>query len=157
MTLGFSTTWPDGKTPTLFKEKILLPYDPAICLQYPDMMPKIHTFRLGHRWRDGMRMHMVTGNRTPQRQQFNYFPGLGHCSLVQQARIFQFNDGGILIGVRYSASEDFRALSENQMLLFAANDGFNSLDEMTRWFFPKPPVGQKVLEGQIIHWTNFCY
>src|SRR5690606_30543702 len=69
MTLGFTTHFQDG-TPTLFVEKIVLPYRSELRNQYPDIAPKIHTFRLGYRWRAGMKMHLVTGNRTPQRRQF---------------------------------------------------------------------------------------
>lgn len=155
MTLGFTTHFPDG-SPTLFEQKILLPYEKQIEYHYPDLLPKIHTFRLGHRWRAGMKIHMVTGNRTPQRHQFNTnIPELQTCISVQEAVIHR-QSSGIRIGI--GGSKFFAHISPQELLLFAANDGFNSIDEMERWFFPKGQRSKaKILEGQIVHWTDFRY
>lgn len=158
MTLGSSTHWPD-KTPTYFPEKIQHPYVQEIQKHFPDMIPKIHTFRVGHRWRPGMKIHMVTGNRTQNRHQFNAnIPALNTCIFVQDARVVMFNDGSIIIGIK--KGDVFDPLSAEQMLLFAANDGFNSVEQLARWFFPKgykDVDGEYLIDGQIIHWTDFKY
>lgn len=159
MTLGFSTHWP-GKDRqwTLFLQKILYPFDPAIVRDHPDLLPKIHTFRLGHRWRAGMSIQMVTGNRTPKRLQFNAgIPALSTCISVQAVLIDISPTGRLLVAVGEQGI-DQRYLSREETLLFAANDGFNSLEECARWFFPKgySPTG-RLLVGQIVHWTNFQY
>lgn len=87
MILGFSTTFPDGR-PTMFEQKILLPHDPSLQFEYPDLYPKIHTFRMGDRWRAGMTIHMATGTRSPQYRQFNAgIPGLEHCRSTQRCII----------------------------------------------------------------------
>ncbi len=156
MTLGFSTNFPDG-TPTLFPEKIILPYRYELRQQYPNLLPKIHTFRLGARWRAGMKMHMVTGNRTPNRAQFGQqIPELQNCTSVQDAMLYILPTG---INIAVGTPEiDQRLLTRQERLLFAVNDGFNSIDEMERWFFPKGynPIATPIV-GQIIHFTKFRY
>lgn len=157
MTLGFSTHWPRSKQPTLFPQKIMLPHVAAIRDELPDLIPKIHTFRLGHRWRPGMKIHMVTGNRTPHRHQFNQaIPALQTCVSVQEALISILPTGiAITVG---TPDVSQRWLTRPELLLFAANDGFNSIEEMERWFYPRgyTPVN-KVYTGQIVHWTDFQY
>jgi len=155
MTLGFSTHWPEPNhhVVTLFLAKILCPYRADIVKAAPDLLPKIHTFRLGHRWRAGMSIQMVTGNRTPKRLQFNAgIPALSTCISVQEAVIWLDSDGELHIVI--GTMEHGFYLTLEQRLLFAANDGFNSIEEMTWWFFPKGPG---ILDGQIIHWTDFQY
>lgn len=153
MTLGFSEYWPD-KRRTLFPEKIQLPYVQEIQKHFPDMLPKIHTFREGHRWRAGMKIHMVTSNRTPQRYQFNTdIAELQTCISTQDA-VAHLNLRGIL-EIYIGEGSNIRALTAPELLLFAVNDGFNSVEEMTRWFFPKGKTAH--IAGQIIHWTSFRY
>lgn len=149
MTLGFSTNFPDGNL-TLFEQKILLPYKPELRDQFPDLLPKIHTFRVGDRWRAGMKLHMVTGNRTKQRRQFNdNIPELQTCIAVQDAFIHRPSCGKLIIWI--GRLENGRYLNYQEHLLFAANDGFNSLEEMNRWF------PGEWYAGQIVHWTDFQY
>lgn len=156
MTLGFSIYWPGkGRDLTFFSAKILSAHIPQF--QRAFGIPKIHTFRLGNRWRAGMTIQMVTGNRTKQRFQFNLgMPGLETCISVQPALITIFPTGiAIAIGEEGSGQ---RWLTREELLLFAANDGFNSLEELTRWFFPKGYTGaDPVHVGQIVHWTDFKY
>ena len=156
MTLGFSTTFKDGR-PTQFQLKIRLPYRPGFLDHFPDLLPKIHTFRVGHRWRAGMAIQMVIGNRTPQRYQFNAdIPALQTCISVQDAIVGLDTDDDLFILI--GTFEHGYYLTREQLLLFAVNDGFNSLDELRRWFFPKGFTGKApVLDGQIIHWTDFKY
>lgn len=157
MTLAFSTHFPDG-SPTLFPQKILFPYEEYYRKRYPDMIPKIHTFRIGHRWKAGMKMHMVTHNRRPNRNQFNLdIPELEICKSVQPCMIWHATDR-ICIAVGAPDTPDQRALTAAEILLFAANDGFNSVADMARWFFPKgyDPAAAPLV-GQIIHFTDFQY
>lgn len=155
MTLGFSEYWPD-KRRTLFPEKIQYPYVPEIQKHFPDMIPKIHTFRIGHRWRPGMQIHMVTGNRTLHRYQFNLeIPELGKCVSVQDAIIRNCDGDGLSIELMGDENTPSRFLAEADILLFAANDGFNSIFELEDWFFSDGNLD--IIEGQIIHWTPFKY
>lgn len=160
MTLGFSTHWPSPtkRLPTHFLEKIMLPYAPDIREYYADLLPKIHTFRVGQRWRAGMTIQMVTGNRTPKRFQFNQgIPELETCISVQPAIVSILASGSIAIAIGEEVAVQ-RWLSLEELLLFAVNDGFNSLGELQRWFFPKGYTGaDPVHVGQIVHWTDFQY
>ncbi len=156
MTLGFSTHWPGkGRELTFFSAKILYTHIEAFKRAFG--IPKIHTFRQGHRWRAGMSIQMVTGNRTPKRFQFNAgIEELETCISTQDAMVCIFPTGiAIAIG---TPGVDQRWLTQQELLLFAANDGFNSIEEMQRWFFPQGYTPTAVpLVGQIIHWTNFQY
>jgi len=156
MTLGFTTYTKSGCL-TLFPEKIMYPHVAHIREAMPDLIPKIHTFRAGHRWRPGMKIHMVIGNRTPKRFQFNaHIPELQTCVSVQESMIWRDTQGiAIAIGAPDISQ---RLLTRAERLLFAANDGFNSVEEMERWFYPRgyTPVN-KVYTGQIVHWTDFRY
>lgn len=148
MTLSFATVFPGGK-PTLFLEKIVLPYRYELRQQYPDLIPKIHTFRLGARWRAGMKMHMVYGNRTKERRQFNLeYPELDTCHGVQKCFITCLHapQPGIRIEIDGTVVND---------LLFMANDGFDSPDQFYDWF--GHPFKTVTHEGQIVHWTDFRY
>jgi len=158
MTLGFSLQFPD-KSPTMFVQKILHPYGEYYRRTYPDMLPKIHTFRLGSRWRPALTMHMVTGNRTPNRNQFNHgIPELERCKAVQPCMIWHNTTAGVSIAIGAPDTPEQRLLTTAEILLFAANDGFNSVEALTRWFFPKgyDPTAAPLV-GQIIHFTNFQY
>lgn len=157
MTLGFSIYWPGkGRELTFFSAKILSPYNPA--MQKAFGLPKIHTFRIGHRWRAGVSIQMVTGNRTPRRYQFNRdIPALQTCISVQEALFCCRQTGGVEIAIGEQGAGQ-RWLTQEELLLFAVNDGFNSLEELTRWFFPKGYIPiDPPLSGQIIHWTDFQY
>lgn len=148
MTLGFTTHFPDG-TPTLFVEKIVLPYRYELRAQYPQIAPKIHTFRLGSRWRAGMKMHLVTGNRTPQRRQFGQaIPELEYCKSVQTCIIRTVNVPRQAISVHIDGYE----VDPQE---FAVNDGFDNIDRLFEWFCHPFKATEHV--GQIIHFSNFRY
>lgn len=141
-------------TPTHFMEKILHPHNTMIQKHFPDMLPKIHTIRKGNRWKAGMKMHMVYHNRSKNRFQFNENePELQTCNGVQEVEL-NFHPHTGLEGLICSEKED-RILSPAQLQLLAANDGFNSTDELIYWFFPDGQEGQ--FFGQIIHFTDFKY
>ena len=148
MTLGFTTHFPDGQ-PTRFEQKILWPYERQVQFYYPDLLPKIHSFRLGNRWKAGMKMHMVTGNRTRQRGQFNLdYPQLQVCTGTQECVIRTVNIPmkGFSVGI------DGREVSD---LLFMVNDGFDGPDRFFEWFGHLFKSTEHV--GQIVHWTDFKY
>lgn len=107
--------------------------------QFPEKIisgQKIHTIRVGNRWKPGMKIHFATGVRTKNYQQFNS----GTCVSVQSIRIY-FPSGNVLI--------DWELFHNKELL--AKNDGFDSFQEMQDWF------GKDGVEGQIIHWTDFRY
>lgn len=151
MTLGFSTTHPASGKPTLFEQKILLPYKPDLQQKYPDMLPKIHSFRTGKRWVAGKAMHMVVGNRTAHRRQFNRdVPELEFCQGVQECHItiLRMGDGRPAIRIEV----DGRIINT---LLFMANDGFDSPEQFLDWFGHPFKTAEHV--GQIVHFTKFRY
>ena len=152
MTLSFSTHHPSG-SPTLFEQKILWPYEPQIQYHHPDLIPKIHTFRLGARWRAGMKMHMVVGNRTRERRQFNHdYPALLHCHGVQKCIItYLHRPSNQPASIRIEVEGK---VVEND-LLFMVHDGFDGPDQFLHWF--GHPFKTVTHEGQIVHWTDFRY
>ena len=160
MTLGFSTHWPTPRKdpdPTFFDFKILSPYREKMRKMFP--IPKIHTFRLGARWRAGMSIQMVIGNRTKLRYQFNAdIPELSTCISVQPARLWIDTTHNLTIAIGAPNTPDQYTINRAEIHLFAANEGFDSVAELARWFFPKGyhPIGVPLV-GQIIHWTNFQY
>lgn len=149
MILGFKTHWPDG-TPTHFREKILANTRPEY---FHDYIPKIHTFRLGQRWKDGDLLHLATGVRTPNYEQFNKEEHIHKCGknthAITQKTWVEWDSKSLYICV------DGLLLTPSLLLLYACNDGFNSIDQLTNWFFPDKKRAR--LEGQTIHFTNFKY
>lgn len=152
MTIGFSQRHPSG-TPTLFKERILLPYKQEIKIEHPALQPKIHTFRLGNRWKAGMRMHMVYGNRTQSREQFNVgVDALEYCVSVQKCTIVcprNMPTGTLEVRV------DGKLLNTTDLINFMWNDGFDTPKLFFDWFGEPFKVVTHV--GQIIHFTQFKY
>jgi hypothetical protein len=152
MILGYKTHWPDGR-PTYFQQKILTGLDPMATFQ---QFPKIHTFRKGNRWKEGMTIQHATGVRTKNYNQFFH----GRCKGVQCATIGIEAINGLYIVIHYDAKfpSQFRFLTPEELLLFAANDGFDSIDDLQKWFFPTAiPYQDYCIEGQIIHFTDFKY
>ena len=96
-----------------------------------------------------MTMHMVTGNRTKDRYQFNkWVPELHTCQSVQTCIIRTVN----LPIQGFSVEIDG---IEVDSMLFIVNDGFNGPDRFFQWF--SHPFKPTCHEGQIIHFTNFRY
>lgn len=156
MILGFKTQFPNGR-PTKFVQKILACFFLAYSTEF---IPKIHSFRKGPRWKQGMSIQFAIGVRT--KDYFNFHGG--ECVDIQYATLYLEDCGLISIFLHeefeIKSHEDLRELSQEQLLLFAANDGFNSLKEMTEWFFPEgkeTPYSERTISGQIIHWTDFKY
>lgn len=107
---------------------------------------KIHTIRedKGSRWKPGMKIHGATGTRTKNYECFF----TGWCVNTQFIMIepdirrvyIQIPIGDCVL----------RHLSDELMLQFVRNDGFDSVEDF--WsFWPNR------FEGIIIHWTPFYY
>jgi len=154
MILSFSLTHPTTNKATHFIEKIMANFYPKYREEY---IPKIHSFRRGFRWKAGMKIHFATGMRTKKYRCYHE----GVCISVQYAVIEINQDNCIFIRVHhdYNAQiEEFRVLTPEQTMLFAANDGFNSLGEMISWFFPKGYKSRrKAFAGDLVHFTDFKY
>ena len=104
---------------------------------------KIHTIRadVHKRWRAGMSIQMATGVRTSRYRCFKE----DICRGVQQ--IFISCESGII-----EVSIDGQYFYDLDTL--AVNDGFETIDKLTKWFFP---AGNGECWGRIIHWTDFKY
>ncbi len=104
---------------------------------------KKHTIREDKqkRWRPGRPIQMATGVRTARYKCFKE----DTCKSVQQ--IFMSCENGII-----EVSIDGNYFYDLDML--AINDGFASIDELTKWFFP---TGNGEYWGRIIHWTDLKY
>lgn len=182
MILPFKEYFDKEKTkPTYFREKILAgiketqellnkgQFTPSELVHFKTFKSKLHTIRAGHRWKEGMKMHMAYGVRTKNYQQFNkYIPELEVCKGVQDIRIKYYGlkkknsvhisiDGhifywGNVFGseIDPSGSDAMKTLYANNIEKLAINDGFDSVEDFFAWF-------NKDFEGQIIHFTNLKY
>lgn len=105
---------------------------------------KVHTLREDkhNRWKPGMKMHMATGVRTKNYNQFN----LEVCQSTQNIKIT--NKSNYLNETEVTV--DGRQLSESEIQQLAWNDGFENLVDFWWWF-------QDGFTGKIIHWTNLKY
>lgn len=175
MTLSFSTKWPArmqscAVQPNYFIQKIwkaipdatlgiLSDYYSAhmdkfgYCWDtYQPPRPKLHTIRRGHRWKPGMKIHMVINNRTPRR--FQFAPVI-RCVSVQDIEIkekvmtpfpcYKTNDQRV-----FTVNVDGKYLIGDRIMDIAINDGFDSADHFFEYF-------NEDFEGQIIHWTPLRY
>lgn len=132
MILGFKTKFPWGK-PTNFVEKIT---------KQPEFTPKIHTLREGDRWEPGKTIHMATGVRTSQYHEFKR----DTCKSTQEVIIV--NVEGLGFPVVYI---DSRRLTHQERYRFALNDGFDNMEDFSRWFH------RDIYVLQLVHWTDFKY
>lgn len=136
MTLGFRTQWGKPPRPTQFEEKIL------------DGRKK-HTLRedLKNRWKAGLTIQFVTGNRTKQRKLFLE----GECTGTQMVYM-------TIDGKEFMMKVGDTLLDNSQIRRFAQNDGFDSLDDFIAWFRPLIEAdAHKLLTLKLIHWTDFRY
>lgn len=132
MVLNFSKTTPWGD-PTNFEQLIL-------------SGEKIHTIRKGNRWSSGDFIHMSTGSRTPNYNQFNADrKDLQICKSVQE------------ISIHYQPGVEFPVIEVDGVILgfirsrlLAVNDGFKDEEYLYSWF-------KEDFKGQIIHWTDYRY
>lgn len=112
---------------------------------------KIHTLRqdLHDRWKTGNKIHFATGVRTPNYNQFKE----GICKGVQRISFYnpaiEYGDGSIWeMGLRFIV--DGKNVTEEIQKEIALNDGFDSLEDMLKWF-------NYSFIGKIIHWTDKLY
>lgn len=132
MILGFKTKFPWGK-PTNFKEKIL-------CLE--GFVPKIHTLRENFRFKPGMVINFATGVRTKHYNEFKR----DTCKSTQIVVIVNIPFSGIpYIFI------DGKLLSLRERDRFKSNDGFDTIEDFSLWFY-KP-----VYILQLVHWTEYKY
>jgi uncharacterized protein YqfB (UPF0267 family) len=105
---------------------------------------KIHTIRedAHNRWKIGMKMHMATGVRTKNYNQFQEMK----CMSIQGIEITRVSDylNDTIVTV------DGRKLILSEIQQLAWNDGFENLIDFWMWF-------DKDFKGKIIHWTDFRY
>lgn len=155
MTLAFKTQI-DGQ-PTYFPEKIWSglrdipicielnnylhsPYAPKVDIL--DFKPKIHSIRDGHRWRAGMKIHMVINNRTRNRLQFAPVMEAVCVQDIIVRNLFNDRKGVYVAG---------RKLTKKKLEKLVINDGFESVDAFWNFFSGRDLI------GQIIHWSDLKY
>lgn len=145
MILGFKEKFTSG-IQTRFAEKIIHAQDTAFCTN-AHLMPKIHSLRIGERWKPGMSIEMAYGVRTKDYHQFNKgIKSLETCISTQEIFMTYYNRK-----LEVSIDDEYQYYYAKQLL--AKNDGLNLLQFLS-FFFPK---GDGKWSGQIIHWTNFKY
>lgn len=163
MVLGYSQKFPGG-TPTYFMEKILITKDYFMvkdrvyfyCPGAPDFAGKPHTIRedVHDRWRPGMKIDHVYGNRSKDRKVFM----TNECVSVQRISI-QHNVPLIVTdergnerqeGTQTLITVDGRVMNPETCNRIAINDGFDSLEHFFTWF-------KNDFYGKLIHWTKLRY
>ena len=163
MTLGFQLYFDKTKkVPTHFPEKIIASVCDALAFKthsfynrFPDYpileynqivegRAKLHTIREDgkNRWKAGMNIHFVVGNRTPKRFQF---APVVKCVSTQKIEIIP----GYYLGETV-VKVDGRKLSFSEIQQLAWNDGFTNFVEFAIYF-------NDGFKGKIIHWTNLKY
>lgn len=156
MILGFKTVFPWGE-PTNFKKKILGKWEKvSSCSPSMQVCPgtKLHTIRAGNRFNPGDILHMATGVRTKNYNQFNKgISSLEKVVAVQEIKIYsdikevwvekQSIDRNVYLG-------PLRKLSVEEVEQLAINDGFDSIEQFWKWFTTD-------LSGQIIFWVDKKY
>lgn len=117
---------------------------------------KIHTIRedKAQRWKPGMMMHQYTGGRfSKEYRQFNETP----CVSIQKITMYLEKDldGGLSVLVMKVGQ---RELDEAQQEQLAVRDGFTSLLEFKKWWFPVlAKVPNFRITYTLIHWTDLRY
>ena len=127
-----------------------------------EFVPKIlngtkeHTIRedLHDRWKVGMKMHMATGVRTKEYNQFDE----KICTGIQTFRvIWKDSPEDSLLGRSVRVFIDGKNVTDsffdddNTVLeVLAKKDGFDSVNKFFQWFSTD-------FKGKIIHWTDLKY
>lgn len=116
---------------------------------------KKHTIREDKhdRWRKGRKIHMATGVRTKNYQQF----AEKTCTGTQDISI-RYSDDKQLVRVIIDDHFFGTALFDHGKVFcflmrlenLVRNDGFDSVEDFFEWF-------NKDFDGKIIHWTNLRY
>lgn len=141
-------------------------------LEFDHCVPKIHTIREDPtgRWKPGMKIHFIVGNRTPRRFQF---APIVECVSIQKIKIHvdQFNEHTRIVDIfidgnwMYQAIrregekghvhiEDHKMFYRNRVDVpfyrFCLNDGFSDRAGFLNYF-------NQSFRGVIIHWTDLKY
>lgn len=182
MTIGFSTHFPEGKgilsgKPTEFVSKIWkcisddnLDFDANEALNIAlkisvqdndrihEVKPKRHTIREDKpgRWKEGNKIHPVTGNQTKNRLQIA--PTLD-CVSTEVIEIKWFHHVNskvcrIYIGGKsfacYVTRKGFDPVITGNLKQLSENDGFETVEDFLAWF-------HEDFAGKLIHWTPLNY
>ena len=107
---------------------------------------KKHTIREDkhNRWKPGMKMHMATGVRTKEYNQFYE----AVCVSTQEIEIIRKSDRDRVNDTIVKV--DGHMLTDIEILHLIVYDGFNSIAEFLKFF-------QNGFKGKIIHWTDLKY
>lgn len=116
---------------------------------------KIHTIRAGSRWRTGMTIHMVTGDRT---KNYDCFAQVRVKSVQKIDFTFGHERHNMIVCIG-GQRVDLKTLG-----IIAQNDGLSKA-QFIDWFFKQSVEiegktngsAMKFFEGQIIHWTDLNY
>ena len=113
---------------------------------YQRHLPKIHTIRHDPkgRWKIGDKIHFIINPRAKNR--FQFAPILD-VKAVQKIEIFH---DILKIGKPYIQIDKTVLISQNDILQFAQNDGFDCVEDFFAYF-------SKDFTGVIIHWTDKKY
>lgn len=144
MILNFKTKFENNKKKfpniankqTFFKDKIL-------------SGSKIHSIRedIHNRWKPGNLIHMSTGARTKNYNQFNIDkPELQKVIMVQKISITHKP-----VQVFPHVIINNKDLDFNKIVILAENDGFESIFDFFNFF------NKTISNYSLIHWTNFKY
>lgn len=140
MNMKFMTHWPDTGQPTWFMEKIAASFG-----ERSDHAPKIHTIRSGINWNRGDKIHFQIWEGRPYKSKVIQFRPV---SLVAGIQTLFVSDCEILI--------DGVAPNNEELMLLAMNDGFDSVTDFLKYFRGRYDKDGEFF-GQIIHWTDYRY
>jgi len=129
---------------TLYYEKFGYPPEPVI------PPAKIHSIRSdpNGRWKPGMNIHFIVGNRTKHR--FQFAPLLPVVS-IQRIKIKPNAFNKVWIMREKDGHESYWPIwSHDEIEQLIRNDGLDSIEEFFEWF-------KEGFEGIIIHWTDKTY
>lgn len=128
--------------------------------EYFNFHPKLHTIRHDPhgRWKQGMKIHPVINNRTPQR--FQFAPTM-ICTGIQYVHVEHSGQGrSVCVGnnpdysdcapIYFEDDDNDTVHGQNEMEVLALNDGFESVDQFFAFF-------KEDFRGKIIHWANLTY
>lgn len=135
---------PDGFPPQM-------PWPPS---SYKNFTPKRHSIRedKNNRWKEGTKIDFFINAR--QKNMFRFAPVLPVVS-IQKVEIIYFPitipriDVPIL-KVDGKLIYDAAGINKKEMLEFAQNDGFDTIEDFFAYF-------DKTYTGKIIHWTDLRY
>lgn len=132
-------------------------YEAELAQAYSNLnVAKIHTLRedaLG-RWAPGRVIHFATGVRTPNLKRF----ALATCTGVQRVVMRIGSTAGLMVSVLPDEDRGIpHVLTDEELVTFARNDGFATLDTFRAWFEPKVRAAGGRKQYRLIHWTDFRY